>query len=119
MKPRHDSDYGVPKKILVTAASQEKLPCHVDFPHNSLIALFSCLFVRVRGSVIVSQRFPDKAQNDGDLKFGRHTYLRTIEKMFYFKTCFCKITQTAVTAFFHPYNIRPIEKLYGKSFNHF
>ena len=46
------------------------------------------------GCVFVSQRSPDKAQNDSNLKFGTHTYLKHVKKCFFF----CKITQTAASA---------------------
>ena len=40
MKPIHDSDGGVPKKSSWRPLAKKKLPCHVDFPLISLIALF-------------------------------------------------------------------------------
>ena len=36
----------------MTAASLKKLPCHVDFPHISLIALFFILSVFLGGFVL-------------------------------------------------------------------
>ena len=66
--------------------------------------------------MFVSQRSPDKGQNDSNLKFGTHTYLKHVKNVFFF----CKITQTAASAknvikcAFFISTVKKISIFYGK-----
>ena len=64
------------EKVTPSAARLEKLPCHVDFPHISSIALFVYLFICVTS--------PDQPKNDSDLKFDTYSHWPYLKNCFFF-----------------------------------
>ena len=76
------------EKVTPSAARLEKLPCHVDFPHISSIALFVYLFICVTS--------PEQPKNDSDLKFDTYSHWPYLKNCFFFRF-FEKITVTSAS----------------------